>query len=130
MTRRSAVALMLGVPLFAGCGGEQLGDVAGTVKIDGKLLPEGEIIFEAADGSKTPAGAPIKDGAYALRVAPGPKKVKVLASRPPKKRDPVLGDAAREPMLGPEYNDRTTLAFDVKSGKNADVNFDVKELPK
>jgi hypothetical protein len=130
MTRRSAVALMLGAPLFAGCGGEQLADVSGTVKIDGKPLPEGEIIFEAADGSKTPTGVPIKDGVYTLRVAPGPKKVKVLASRPPKKRDPVLGDLAREPMLGPEFNDRTTLTFDVKSGKNMDVNFDVKELPR
>ncbi|MBN9121307.1 MAG: hypothetical protein J0I06_19505 [Planctomycetes bacterium] len=130
MTRRSAVAALLGAPLFAGCGGERPAEVTGTVKIDGKPLPEGEIIFEAADGSKAPGAAPIRDGAYTVSVMPGPKKVKVTASRPPKKRDPVLGDTAREPMVGPEYNDRSTLTADVKPGKNADVNFEVKELPK
>jgi hypothetical protein len=54
----------------------------------------------------------------------------VLASRPTKKHDPVLGGAAREPMLGPEYNDRTTLSADIKPGTNAGVDFNVKELPR
>ena len=130
MTRRSAIVLMLGLPLFAGCGGEQPAEVTGTVKMDGKPLAEGEIIFEASDGSKAPVAAPIKDGAYTVMVLPGPKKVKVLATRPPKKRDPILGEAAREQMLGPEYNDRSTLTADIKPGTNADVNFEVKELPK
>jgi hypothetical protein len=116
--------------LLAGCGGEQPAEVTGTVKMDGKPLAEGEIIFEAADASKTPAAATIKNGEYTVLVLPGQKKVKVTASRPPKRRDPLLGDAAREPMLGPEYNDRTTLTADVKPGKNEGVNFDVKELPK
>ena len=130
LTRFCAVAVMLGVPFCAGCGGEQLADVTGTIKMDGKPLPEGEIIFEAADGTKAPVAAPIRDGAYAAQVPPGAKKVKVLATRPPKRRDPILGDTAREPMVGPEYNDRTTLTADIKPGKNADVNFEVKELPK
>ena len=42
----------------------------------------------------------------------------------------MLGAAARESMLGPEFNDRTTLTADVKPGTNPDVNFEVKELPK
>jgi hypothetical protein len=127
---RGLTALVLALPVLAGCGGEQPAEVTGTVRIDGRPLPDGEIIFEAADGSKTPAAGKVRDGAYTVRVLPGPKKVKVLASRPPKRPDPVLGPAAREQMLGPEYNDRTTLTADVKSGANPDVNFDVKELPK
>jgi hypothetical protein len=107
-----------------------LAEVAGTVRMNGAPLSEGEIIFEATDGNATPVGGPIKDGVYAVRVQPGQKKVKVLASRPPKKRDPVLGDTAREPMLGPEYNDRTTLSADIKPGTNTGVDFDVKELPR
>ena len=130
MTRRLLAALAAALPLLAGCGGERPAEVTGTVRMNGAPLAEGEITFEAADGSKTPAAAMIKDGAYTVLVLPGPKKVKVTASRPPKKRDPVLGDAAREPMLGPEYNDRSTLTADVQPGKNAGVDFDVKELPK
>ena len=130
MIRKLALALVLALPLLAGCSGEQLAEVTGTVKIDGKPLPEGEIIFEAADGNTTPAASKIKDGVYTVRVAPGSKKVKVTASRPPKKPDPMLGAAAREQMLGPEYNDRTTLVADIKPGTNPDIDFDVKERPK
>jgi hypothetical protein len=130
VTRSLMAALVAALPLVAGCGGERPAEVSGTVKIDGRPLPEGEIIFEAVDGSKTPAAAPIKDGKYTVHVLPGAKKVKVTASRPPKKRDPVLGDAARESMLGPEYNERSTLTADVKPGTNTGVDFNVKELPR
>ena len=130
MTRRRVLVRALALFPLAGCGGEQPAEVSGTVLIDGKPLPEGEIIFEPADGVKTPAAAKISDGAYKLMVLPGPKKVKVTASRPPTKRDPVLGDAAREPSVGPEFNDRTTLTFDVKPGTNPGTDFQVKELPK
>lgn len=130
MTRCFAAAVVAaGLALLAGCGGESEADVSGTVLIDGTPVPEGEIIFEAADGSKTPGAGPIKDGKYAVRVLPGPKKVRINASRPPKKRDPVLGDAAREQMLGPEYNMSTKLTADIKPGRNEGVDFQVKALP-
>jgi hypothetical protein len=131
MTRRSFAALAAGallLPLAAGCG-ESQADVSGEVLIDGRPLPEGEIIFESTDG-KAPAGAPIKAGRYEVKVAPGPKKVRITASRPPKKRDPVLGDAAREPSIGEEFNVKTRLTAEIKSGANEGVNFEVKELPK
>lgn len=130
MTRCLAAAVVAaGLALLAGCGGESEADVSGTVLIDGTPVPEGEIIFEAVDGAKTPGAGPIKDGKYAVRVLPGPKKVRINASRPPKKRDPVLGDAAREQMLGPEYNMSTKLTADIKPGRNEGVDFQVKALP-
>lgn len=133
MEIRLLAALVLGAAVLVsagGCGGEQPADVSGTVLMDGKPLPEGEIVFEAADGAKTPAAAPIKNGRYDAKVLPGKKKVQITASRPPKKRDPVLGDVAREPSLGEEYNEKSTLTADIKPGANENVDFKVKELPR
>jgi hypothetical protein len=112
----------------AGCGGSAA-DVSGTVLIDNQPLAEGEIIFEAADGQSTPVAGPIKDGKYSVKVAPGPKKVRINASRPTKKPDPVMGAAARESMIPPEFNSQTKLTYDVKAGKQDNVNFEVKALP-
>ena len=128
--RRALVLLPFALAVLAGCGGEKPADVSGTVLMDGAPLPEGEIIFVAADNGKTPEGGPIKDGKYALKVLPGAKKVQVKASRPTAKPDPVLGSAAREAMLGPEFNEQSKLTADIKPGSNPDVNFAVKALPK
>ncbi len=105
-------------------------EVSGTVMMDGVLLAEGEIIFEASDNSKTPAAGTIKDGKYLVKVLPGSKKVKVSSSRPASKPDPVMGSAAREHRIGPEFNEKTTLTADIKSGKNEGIDFQVKELAK
>ncbi len=97
--------------------------------IDGKQLPEGEIIFEATDAQTTPAAGPIKDGKYSVKIVPGSKKVRINASRPTAKPDPVMGTAARESMIRPEFNTRTLLIADLKPGKQENVNFEVKAIP-
>ena len=113
----------------SGCGGESLADVSGTILVDDKPLPDGEIIFEAADGSMTPVGGTIKDGKYEVKVLPGPKKVRISASRQPKKADPMFGFAPTEAMLGEEFNVKTKLTVEIKPGTNANVDFQVKALP-
>ena len=131
MTKRWFPALVGIVLLCAGgCGAESPADVSGTILVDDKPLPDGEIIFEAADGSKTPAGGTIKDGKYEVKVLPGAKKVKINASRPPKKADPMFGFAPTEMMLGEEFNTKTTLTADIKPGTNEGVDFSVKALPR
>lgn len=128
---RGVTFLMAGLLLMVvGCLGDGLADVSGTVTMDGQPLKEGEIIFEAADNSTTPAGGKIAEGKYSLRVTPGAKKVKVLASRPTSKPDPVMGSAARESALGAEYNTNSTLKADIKPGKQDGIDFAVKQLPK
>src|SRR5437773_2536754 len=90
----------LGCVLFVlGCGNpaDQPAEVSGTVLCDNEPLKEGEIIFEG-DG-RTPAGGLIVNGKYTVKVLPGIKKVQVKASRPTAKPDPVMGSAAREPMI-------------------------------
>jgi hypothetical protein len=130
MTRRGlTAALLAGAALWTmtGCG-PRPAEVSGTVLIDGKPLAEGQIIFEATDARATPVAGSIKEGKYAVKVPPGAKKVKITASRPTKKPDPVMGAAARESMIAPEFNDRTTLTADVKAGKQDGVNFEVRSI--
>ncbi|MSR52017.1 MAG: hypothetical protein EXS09_01850 [Gemmataceae bacterium] len=104
--------------------------VSGKVTIEGgDPLKEGDIIFEDVDGKVTPAAGKVVDGAYSLKVLPGQKKVKIMASRPTKKIDPVMGAAAREAMIRPEFNEKSKLTADIKSGKQEGVNFEVKLLP-
>lgn len=121
----------VGCCLLVGCSGGGLTEVSGTVLIDDAPLKEGEIIFEEIDGSKTPAGGPIADGKYTVKVLPGSKKVLIKASRPTSKPDPVMGSAAKEARVGPEYNEKTTLTADINaSGRQEGVDFKVKEAPK
>lgn len=70
--------------VFAGCGGSRM-TVEGTVTFDGQPIPEGSIVFDAADGRGQAAGGKIKDGKYEFSAdAPtfaGEKIVRVKAVR-------------------------------------------------
>jgi hypothetical protein len=128
ITHAAAILLLTGLGFVAGCGVSEA-EVSGAVNVDGKPLKEGDIIFEERDKSKTPAAGKIVEGKYTLRVLPGSKTVRISASRPTKKPDPLLGSAAREPMILPEFNERSTLTKDIKPGKQDGVNFEVKSIP-
>lgn len=123
----SLLALCLG--LLTGCGPAEA-EVSGAVLMDGQPLKEGDIIFQEADNSITPASGKIVDGKYTLRVLPGSKVVRINASRPPLIPDKVMGDAAREPMIAEEFNTKSTLKADVKAGKHQGVDFKVKSIPR
>ncbi len=97
--------------------------------MEGKPLPEGEIIFEEADQTITPAATKIAQGRYVIRVLPGSKKVRITASRPTKIPDPVMGAAAREALLGPEYNKETRFTCEVGNQTLSGVDFEVTPLP-
>ena len=103
-------------------------EVSGTVLLGSEPLAQGEIIFEALDNSKAPGAGPIKDGRYTIQVLPGSKKVKIQASKPGTKIDPVMKSAMPESILGPEFNDKTTLKAEIKPGKNDKIDFQVKQM--
>ena len=121
--------LALSLGSLAGCGGPSFSEVSGQVKVDGQPLQEGEIIFEAIDGQTTPAAGKIANGNYALKAIPGKKRVKINASRPTRKPDPVMGSAARESMIAREFNEKTVLTVELLSGKQEGVDFEVKAIP-
>ena len=126
---RTALVTAVVLLAVAGCG-DGRAEVSGTVRMDGEPLKEGEIIFEATDNATAAAAGKITDGRYSVRVGPGPKRVKILASRPTSKVDPVMGATAQEWALGPEYNSKTTLRINVKPGRQTGVDFTVKSLPR
>ena len=105
-------------------------EVSGTVLLGSEPLAEGEIIFEAVDKSTAPGAGIIKDGKYTIQVLPGSKKVKIQASKPGTKIDPVMKSAMPESILGPEFNDKTTLKAEIKPGKNEKIDFQVKQMGK
>ncbi|HEY1187328.1 MAG TPA: hypothetical protein VGE74_06700 [Gemmata sp.] len=125
-TAGMAVVLLVFV---SGCGGAKPAEVSGTVTFDGKPVADGDIIFESPDGSVTPAAGKIVNGQYAVTVAPGPKKVRINASKPPTKPDPVMGMIPTESLLPKEYNVETKLTADLKPGKQEGTNFDLKSKP-
>ena len=105
-------------------------EVSGTVLLGSEPLAEGNIIFEALDKSTAPGAGIIKDGKYTIQVLPGSKKVKIQASKPGTKVDPVMKSAMPESILGPEFNDKTTLIAEIKPGKNEKIDFQVKQMGK
>jgi hypothetical protein len=125
------IARWLGLVVVLACIGcnSSESSVSGSVTVDGQPLKEGDIIFEPADGQGSPAAGKIVDGKYSIKIAPGNKKVRINASRPAKKPDPVMGAAARESMIAKEFNEQSTLTADVKGGKQEGVNFEVKSIP-
>ncbi len=105
-------------------------EVSGTVLLGSEPLAEGNIIFEALDKSTAPGAGIIKDGKYTIQVLPGSKKVKIQASKAGTKIDPVMKSAMPESILGPEFNDKTTLKAEIKPGKNEKIDFQVKQMGK
>jgi len=103
-------------------------EVSGTVLLGSEPLAEGNIIFEALDKSTAPGAGIIKDGKYTIQVLPGSKKVKIQASKPGTKVDPVMKSAMPESILGPEFNEKTTLKAEIKPGKNEKIDFQVKQM--
>lgn len=124
-----SVLLLLGVLSLGGCWSDGLGEISGTVLIDGQPLDEGEMILEAVNRDVTPQATEIIDGKYSLKIAPGKKIVRINASRPTKIPDPVMGAAARESRIMPEFNVHSQLTIEVEAGRKAGVDFQVKEIP-
>ena len=73
MTRTKFIFLISAM-LFAGCGGEKIYDLSGSVTFQGKPVGAGHIVFEpdaAAGNSGAPGYAKIKDGHYDTKILEG-----------------------------------------------------------
>jgi hypothetical protein len=108
--------------------------IAGAVKLDGKPLERGSILFTPTDGTKgTVAGGEIKNGRYCLDDQRGPSvgqnRVEIRAQRNSGNMVPKPMGAAGEvepefvEAIDPRFNSESTLTIEITPGKNtADFN--------
>ena len=109
------VGLLAVLLVAAGCGsGPKLYEVDGTVTLDGKDLPEGDIVFTPEDPKLGPDAGKIKDGKYKFKSKAGKMKVQIRATREvPGKKGPMGTEPLLEDIIADEYNAKTTLTADI-----------------
>jgi hypothetical protein len=133
--------LLCGVVLALGCGGLKTAPVSGTVKMDGKPLPNASVTFQPlGEGNMNPGpGSYAKtneNGEYSLAVdpstrgaVPGKHRVEISCliddgqDKPGEDRHTKQKD-----RVPPQYNIRSTLTFEVKPGPNT-ADWDLKSKP-
>jgi hypothetical protein len=123
--------------LLTGCGEGNVNhsDISGAVKLDGKPLEEGSILFTPTNGaSGSAAGGTIANGRYQLSGETGPtigwNRVEIRAMRKTGKKIPKpfapQGQMIDEQIeaIPPRYNSQSSLKVEVKRGENT-ADFDV-----
>lgn len=120
----------------AGCGSARRpeparADVSGTVTLDGKPLPAGEITFLALSGEAAITLA-ITNGGFAGAVSVGPQRVQVASFKTVKRsifpdKPPVEG---RENSLPAAYGADSTLTATIQPGPNPPLTFELTSSPK
>lgn len=120
------VALGLAVVGCVGKGGPPSSPVKGTVHLDGKPLPDGEIAFFTP--GEIPSTLEVKNGAFAGKANDGKSRVEVYQYRigaAPMMAGAKVGDASRENTLPARYNAESTLTAEVVPGKDNEFKFDL-----
>jgi hypothetical protein len=129
------LAAMLLLASGCGRGGADRGAVSGTVKLDGKPVEQGSILFTPIEGARgTVAGGEIKNGRYELSSKTGPvvgrNRVDIRAMRKTGKMVPKAfappGEMVPEQVeaIPPRFNLNSELKVEIKSGDNT-ADFDV-----
>lgn len=119
---------LVGLLTLIGCGGSDMAEVHGTVKVDGQPVKAGAISFFPKDGKAQTTGGPIKDGNYAVRVPIGLMKVSISAPKGTGKKKKLYATAdspeveLKEEGLPAHYSSKVAselkLELDVKPGDN------------
>lgn len=126
-------AFTLALATVIGCGGgggaSDLGQVTGTITMDGKPLENAEVVFAPPTGRPS-MGLTDSNGKYELNyirdikgAVPATHKVRIT-TRPEEVADNYSGPAFKEPIPA-KYNADTTLTADVKLGENT-FDFELK----
>ena len=130
----TCLGLIVLTSALIGCGPGQsgptvavLGEVSGTVTLDGQPMPEGEISFSAP--GKGPSIITIKDGKFTGKVGEGEKRVEIRMYRPGK---PIMmGDQPSptppepENYLPAKWNADSKLTATITAAGAKDLKFEV-----
>lgn len=87
-------------------------DVTGEVFVNEKLLTNGAITLDPADGKGGVYSAQIQAGKFSMKASAGKKRVSVIASRPSDKLGPD-GKPMPKQYLPPRFNAKTKLTAEV-----------------
>lgn len=124
-------ACLIVAPFAVGCGpsGPPMGEVSGTVTIDGQPAQTGSVAFFPTDGVSSTAGGPITEGKYTAKVPLGEAKVEIRVPREVGQKklyntpdSPVASVFAE--TLPPKYNDQSELLYTVEKGRQ-EKNFEL-----
>ena len=125
------------IPLVGCSNGRPVGDVHGTVTLDGNPLEEGAVQLSPIDGQAPTAGAQIVNGKFETRAAIAKYRVKIesnVALGPDGKKLETgkrIDKYASTPqftvkqLVPDKYNTNSELELDVKSGLN-EPHYDLK----
>ena len=123
--------MVLPLLVFTSCNGEKLpglGNVTGTVTMDGKPVSDATIQFTPAEpGATASFGMTDSAGKYELYYSRGNKGAKVGGHSVTINsfRDSGEGGQSQKETIPTRYNLNTELKADIKRGSNV-VNFDLK----
>lgn len=135
--QRFGISSLLIASALTGCGGsgEPIGRVSGTVKFDGKPLPQATVIFQPDGGGRPSSGFTDDQGQYSLASSPDEQGAKVgkhlvristfqsayddgkpHPTIPEKVPDKFNAKAATNPLMTKEVADgKNTIDFDLDS---------------
>lgn len=129
--KRIGLALLVAVALviLPGCGPGQdvpeLGEVTGTVTLDGKPLANAQVRFEPESAALS-IGLTDGNGQYELSYVNDAKGAAIGKHVVRIEWFPDPDEPAQEAVLVPaRYNTESTLTAEVKAGKNENVNFEL-----
>jgi hypothetical protein len=134
--------VVLTLSLGCGRGGQGLAKVKGTIKYNGKPVPNGTVNFMPDDGNKPSASGEIQpDGTYTLMTAQGSSnhegavigkhKVIIVAMQDMASRLPEERIALPPPIVPTKYTSPATsdLSAEVENKENV-IDFDLKDEAK
>lgn len=108
---------------LSGCGRRDgLTEINGTVTYDGQPVQKGTISLLPTDGRGPTAAAVITGGKYSVKIAPGPKQIKIQGFKVTgqeryKPNDPTSPMVDIQEQILPErYNAKSDLTRDIASG--------------
>ena len=111
--------------LFAGCSyGPPMGDVQGTVTVNGQPLEEGSIRFIPVDGETQTTGGIITNGSFQVEVPVAKQRVEIMANVIDKEKtppNPTDDQIVMKTLVPKRYNFESELILDVVPGLNEPI---------
>jgi hypothetical protein len=101
-----------------------MGDVQGTVSVNGQPLSEGAVRFIPVDGNTPTTGGTIRDGKFRVAVPVSKQRVEISANvidREKTPPNPTNDQIVMKKLVPERYNSQSKLVIDVVKGLNEPV---------